>query len=97
VEEQGVTSDSTISTSGIIQSTQLVAGFQWCKRPTRRKWRAGRDRYSDQGQVGIALSCGIELRRMRMNKKRQMANLEREVLDVVESFYALAASACRLW
>ncbi len=63
----------------------------------QEKMAPGRDLYSGQGQVGIAVSCGIELMGMRMIKKGQMANLEREVLDAVESFYALAASASRLW
>ena len=62
---------------------------------TDKEMALGRDLYSGQRQVGIAVSCGIELMGMRMNKKRQMASLEREVLDAVESFYALAASACR--
>lgn len=60
----------------------------------QEKMEPGRERYSSQGQVWIAVSFGIELRGMRMIKKGEMANLEREVLDAVESFYALA---CRLW
>jgi hypothetical protein len=63
----------------------------------QEKMAARRDLYSGRGQVGIAVSCGVEFMGMRMIKKGQMANLEREVLDAVESFYALATSACRLW
>lgn len=93
----GETSDSTITPIGHQTEHATWRRLPMVQETDQEKMAPGRDCYSCQGQVGIAVSCGIELMWMRMIKKRQMANLEREVLDAVESFHALATSACRLW